>query len=141
MGGIIKIVTIGGDSAQLEVISNIGGSEEISPDSLELFFPLFRGKKVDSFHTADLRDHLREGDRDVGLCHAECLMKTQSKIPREWEEKFLFFPGTILREVRGEKLLYMPSMEWGYKGWVLQYSYIWRRDWKQQNHYFLRWKR
>jgi len=40
MGGIIKIVTIGGDSAQLEVISNIGGSEEISPDSLELFFPL-----------------------------------------------------------------------------------------------------
>ncbi|MBI5912948.1 hypothetical protein HY839_00725 [Candidatus Azambacteria bacterium] len=140
MGRIIEIMTIGRDSAQLEVISDIGGPEEISPDSLELFFPLFRGRNVDVFHAADLRDHLREGDRGVGLCHAECLMKTQSKIPREWEEKFLFFPGTILRGVNG-KNLYIPFMEYGRHGWSIRVYPIWRMDWRRHFHYFVRWKR
>ena len=141
IGEIIEGINARGKINQLKIISDIGGPEEVSLDSLEVFFPSFRGRNVKFYHAADLRDHLREGDRGVGLCHAECLMKIQWKIPKEWKEKFLFFPGTVFQEVRGEKLLYMPSMEWGYKGWVLQYSYIWRRDWKQQNHYFLRWKR
>lgn len=140
MKRIIKMMAINGDDYQLEVISDIGGPEEISPDSLELFFPLFQGMKVDLFHAPDLRDHLQEADKGVGLRHAECLMKIQWKIPKEWEEKFLFFPGTILRGMISRDL-FMPFMEFGYYGWGIRIYPIWCRDWSRDLHYFVRWKK
>ncbi len=130
------------EAENLEVISDIGGVEEISPCDVELFFPLFLGRDTTAFHAADICDHLKEVDRDVGLRHAESLLKVQGRLPEEWKKYFLLFPGTVLRVVHGKKLLYMPSLTWTQNGgWVIYYYLIWRRDWSRDKHAFIRMKR
>jgi len=140
IGEIIEVKTRRGEECELEVISDIGGPEEISTCNIELFFPLFRGRDADVFHAADIRDHLGRADINTGLHHAEDLLKAQWRISEEWKKYELYFPGTILRGVKDGEL-HIPSLDWGYGGWVIMYHPFWRRDWLKDYHRFVRWKR
>lgn len=140
MDEIIEVVSIQGKRDTLEVIEDIGGPEEISVGSIEIV-PVIRGKDDrSSFSCFDIRDYMKKGDMNLGLRHAECLLKVQWKIPKEWEDKRLFFPGTIFRGARSEKLYFLFLYEMD-RVWEIDFNLFIRREWIQKKDWFVRWRR
>ncbi len=67
----------------------------------------------------DIRGRVKENDsyRMASETHARALLRDQRLIPKEWQDYYLMFPGTLW-EQKGR--LYMPFLEWNGKRWELQ---------------------
>lgn len=140
MDEIIEVVSMQGKRDTLAVIEDIGGPEEISVGSIEIV-PIIRSKDGRSpFFCSDIRDDMKKGNMNLGLRHAECLLKVQWKIPKEWEDKRLFFPGTILRGARSKKL-YFPFLYGMDRVWEIDFFPFISRDWLQGMDWFARWRK
>jgi hypothetical protein len=101
------------------------GPLEISRFELREFL-----EKGESFVTGkEMLERARKLGGLTGLDSALYLLDNQEKIPEEWRNFYIFFPGALLR--RSGVNLSVPFLNWYGRGWDLKLRWVgngWRPD-------------
>ena len=64
----------------------------------------------------------KENDAMLGQRHAEALLRNQDKIPEEWRDYILVFPGDVWRDPHGRRVV--PYLCWYGGRWYLHFCWL-----------------
>ncbi len=103
-----------------KLIEDVGETQLFSPDNLELAPFLKKGERH-----IDGEKLVRRAKRMqvcFGQRQAEYLLKHQKKMPEEWRQYRLFFPGAIWSNQAGGREA--PFLGWDGKRWYLDFIWL-----------------
>lgn len=136
-----------------EIVEDVGGPEKISLQRLEII-PLEERallpapvmtpklKEFDFWYEvtySDIRCQAKKREANLGLKHAQSIIKEGRSAPKEWGRFWLLFPGTTLRPM-GESELHIPVVR-GVGGDLLLFAcLLHKKKWDLQTDRFVRWK-
>lgn len=104
-----------------ELIGDVGETQLLSPNQLELAPFLLKGKN--HINGEELVKFAKKMRANLGQRQAEYLLKHQDEISLEWRQYYLIFPGTIWHEVRyGGRAI--PGLSWDGGCWFLNFSLL-----------------
>jgi len=65
---------------------------------------------------------IEQGCCELGLAHAEQLLKQQDRIPKSWRKHYLVFAGSVWRDAGGARDV--PFLDWDGDRWYLCFSWL-----------------